>query len=127
MLIYVQPVDPLWVHMVVTGDIDAVSEAALDTAIFVVLRHHRPRHIALQVAGVGFIDAAGVSALLRCHATARAFGCDLTLTDPQPAVHRVLEIVGLTAHFGVGEAEYARSRTRRAFGCAHDRPSGPDR
>jgi anti-anti-sigma factor len=112
LLVDVRTVDPAGVRMIVTGDIDAVSESALDTATFVVLRHHRPRHLSLDLAAVGFIDVSGVTSLLRCQATARSLACDLTLTNPQPAVREVLRIVGLSAHFGVAEPTDRNRRGR---------------
>lgn len=110
LLIDVRPLGDTHVRMFVTGDIDALSQSAIDTAAFVVLRHHRPREITLDLAGVGFLDASGVSALLRCHATARDLQCALALANLQPPVRHVLRTVGLTAHFGVPDPAPPRPR-----------------
>jgi anti-anti-sigma regulatory factor len=44
---------------------------------------------------VGFLDSAGVSAVLMCRADAAQLDCRLRLRDPQPDVRRVLRILGL--------------------------------
>ena len=55
----------------------------------------------MDLHGVTFLDAAGIRALVLCQADARQVDCQITLTQPQPVVYRVLEITGLLAHFGL--------------------------
>ena len=89
------------VRMVVSGEVDAVAAVVLHKAVVDALRHHRPRCIELDVAGVTFLDAGGTSALVLCQADARQVDCRIRLVHPQPAVYRVLKMTGLLEHFSV--------------------------
>ena len=60
-----------------------------------VLRSASPTEIALDLADVEFIDARGVTALMRVRTLATDVGCVLRFDDAQPLVARVLQITGL--------------------------------
>ena len=89
------------VRIVVSGDLERASSLPLEQAVTHVLRERRPGHLELDLAGVMYIDTGGIRSLLRCRAAARPLGCRLTVTDVQPFVYRVLEIVGLLEPFGL--------------------------
>jgi anti-anti-sigma factor len=88
-------------RMVVVGDLDAGTADQLQKAVIDVLRRLRPSRIDLDFRGVTLLGAAGVAALVECQADARQVECRIALVDVPPAVHQVLRITGLLAHFGV--------------------------
>jgi anti-anti-sigma regulatory factor len=49
----------------------------------------------MDLADVGFVDARGINALVRCRAQTVAAGCRLVVTNPQPIVYQVLRITGM--------------------------------
>jgi anti-anti-sigma factor len=89
-------------RIAVFGDLDHVGAYPLEQAVIHVLRE-RPAHLQLDLAGVPFLDTGGIKALLQCRADARQLDCRLTLTNAQPLVHRVLQIVGLLEPFGMAQ------------------------
>ena len=88
-------------RMYVFGELDTVNAGHLHKAVVDVLCHQRPSRIEMDLHGVTFLDAAGIRALVLCQADARQVDCQITLTQPQPVVYRVLEITGLLEHFGL--------------------------
>lgn len=91
------------VRMAVHGELDAVSADRLQDAVTDLLSQQRPRRITMDMAGVTFLDSAGVRALLRCATEADRATCAFSLTGLQPPVRRVLHITGLLEHFGLRE------------------------
>jgi anti-sigma B factor antagonist len=106
-------------HVVVTlrGELDLVDAAAVAAALRTVAADG-PR-IIVNLAGLEFIDASGVAALLRGRRHARNAGGDLLLAAPQGLVRRVLAIIwegdGVAVHASVAEA---------AAGTGASRPQG---
>jgi anti-anti-sigma factor len=49
----------------------------------------------IHLAGVAFLDCAGVDILAAVYNTAAQSGCSLRVLHPQPIVRRVLEVTGL--------------------------------
>ena len=90
-------------RIAVFGALDHASAYPLERAVIHVLREQRPAHLALDLADVPFLDTGGIKVLLQCRADARQLDCRLTLTNTQPWVYRVLEIVGLLEPFGLAE------------------------
>jgi anti-anti-sigma factor len=71
----------------------------------------------MDLHGVSFLDSAGIHALVLCQADAQHVDCQITLTNPQPVVYRVLQVTGLLGHFGLAEprpAEDPRTGMARA-------------
>jgi anti-anti-sigma factor len=104
-------------RMFVFGEVDALSAGHLHKAVVDVLRDQRPRRIEMDLHGVSFLDSAGIHALVRCQADAQRVDCQITLTNPQPVVYRVLQITGLLEHFGLTQlppADQPRAGTSRA-------------
>jgi anti-anti-sigma factor len=81
------------VAAVVFGDIDIVTAPHLEAALRAAIADHRPRSLTVDLGGVAFIDAAGLTALVRTRVGADHV--DIRLTNARPAVARVLAITGL--------------------------------
>jgi anti-anti-sigma factor len=89
------------VRICFSGEIDLSSVDLVDAAAADVLRSYRPRHLDLDLAEVRFLDASGISALLRCRARAVEAGCQLAVTNPRPMIYRILELTGVLAALAV--------------------------
>jgi anti-anti-sigma factor len=91
------------VRIAVTGELDELGARPLQRAVLDALRRHRPRRITIDLAGVTFLDTAGINTLIQSRADAEQLDFQLRLSNPQPLVYRVLHIVGLLALFGVAD------------------------
>jgi anti-anti-sigma factor len=92
-VIAVAPAGPGGVIATVTGDIDMHTARHLEAALHEALDTYRPHTLTIDMAGVAFLDAAGVTALIRTHE--HEHHADIVLTNAQPIVARVFAIVGL--------------------------------
>ena len=97
-------------RIVVAGEIDGTNAIRLQAAVIDVLRHQRPDCIDVDLAQVTSLDAAGIRAMLLCHADARQVDCLVKLIRPQPMVYRVLQITGLLEHFGLDKPRTTTSQ-----------------
>ena len=93
MVIAVAPAGSGRVIVVVTGDIDLVTAPHLEATLHDAIGDHRPQSLTIDVGGVAFLDAAGMTALIRTYA--HAGRVDIRLTNAQPMVRRVLAVAGL--------------------------------
>ena len=84
------------VRLVATGEVDASTVQLLRDSLNAALADGVPTVI-LDLAGVRYLDSAGVGALVQAHNGTTARGGRLTVANPQPMVHRVLEVVGVLA------------------------------
>jgi anti-sigma B factor antagonist len=95
-------------HVVVAlrGELDLVDAAAVAAALKAAAA--REPRIIVDLAGLEFIDASGIAALLRGRRHARDAGGDLLLAAPHGLVRRVLAIIwevdGFAVHSSVAEA-----------------------
>lgn len=77
----------------VEGEVDAATASHLDEC----LRCAESNSAALEIdlAGVTFMDSAGLSVLVAAHRRTRAAGTRLVLVGATPSVRRLFNIVGL--------------------------------
>jgi len=106
-------------HVVISlhGELDLIEAASVSAALATVTA--RDRWIIVDLAGLEFIDAAGVAALSRGRREARDAGGDLLLVAPRRAVQRVLSLIWDTDGFRVlasVAAAAARTGSRRPPG-----------
>jgi anti-anti-sigma factor len=85
------------VCMAVRGDIDLATGPLLLSALLDALEQHAPRVLELDLAGLTFLDARGVSALLRAYHAAAAIGCRVRLVGPSHHIRRVLDLTGVSS------------------------------
>lgn len=82
----------------------------------------RARLLLLDLAGLSFCDACGLSAFVRIANEAEAAGCRYGLVAPQPLVVKMLRITGLNARLPVfATIEEARHRLIALTGTARNR------
>jgi anti-anti-sigma factor len=82
-------------RVVVCGEIDIAVADVLTTAVAGTLRTDGVRLVEADFTGVRFLDACGVSALLRAHNAAEAHGKTLRIHGVNGLPLRVLEITGV--------------------------------
>lgn len=75
-------------------------------------------HLRVDLAGLTFIDAAGLSALVRVDRLVSEHGGRLTLLRPPPVLLRLLEITSLRNTFRMGPLGGRRSAAERGASCA---------
>jgi anti-anti-sigma factor len=92
-VIVVTPDGPGRVIAVVTGDVDIVTAAHLEATLRAAIRDHRPRSLVIDIGGVAFLDAAGLTALVRTYTSAGPV--DIRLLNARSLVIRVLTVTGL--------------------------------
>lgn len=84
------------VTVALVGEIDISNEAALDVALAEVVGL-KPGRIAIDLAGVSYLDSSGVRCLLNVAKHAAAAGSEVVVRRPVGIVLRVLEICGVDA------------------------------
>jgi anti-anti-sigma factor len=87
------PGQPGRVRIAFEGEIDLTSAAGLIGPVQRAVQAPAPGHLDVDLNRVTFVDCTGVTALMKCQASASALGCRLTVINPRPMVQRVL---GLT-------------------------------
>ncbi|MFI5933722.1 STAS domain-containing protein [Actinoplanes sp. NPDC051494] len=70
------------VRLIAAGELARDTTPLLQPTVIDLLRRHRPWHIDVDLAGVTFLDAAVIRALLTCRADAHQLDCRLTLSNP---------------------------------------------
>ncbi len=98
------------------GELDVVDAASVAAALVAVTA--RAPEIIVDLAGLEFIDASGVAALVLARVQTRRAGGDLLLAAPQEQVLRVLAVIHLadvfSVHASVDEAAGNAACSRRA-------------
>jgi anti-sigma B factor antagonist len=99
------------------GELDLVDAAAVAAGLQAVAA--REPRIIVDLAGLEFIDARGIAALMRGRRHARDAGGDVLLAAPQRLVRRVLAIIiwegdGFAVHATVAAAAASAGASRQA-------------
>jgi anti-anti-sigma factor len=89
---------PYQTCLAVTGEIDVATADSLVDAAINALRPST-RLLIVDLAGVSFCGAAGITALINIHHAAAAAGISLALANPGRNVHLLLDIVNINAIF----------------------------
>ena len=104
-----------YVVVVLRGELDLVDAADVAAALGTVAA--REPRIIVDLAGLEFIDASGMAALVRGREHSRQAGGDLLLAAPQRRVLRTISMIrqadDLSVHASVEEAAASAGRARR--------------
>jgi len=84
----------------IRGEIDICSASGLRDELLQVIRRYGPR-LALDLAGVTFIDCEGVTVLLATRRRARLEDGSVNVIRASPQVRRVIALLGLEWAFGL--------------------------
>jgi anti-sigma B factor antagonist len=79
------------------GELDMAATFKLEPEIERLLGAHEVRRLVIDLAGLTFVDSAGLGALLSIHDRARDGGIDITLSNPSQPVRRILDLSGTDA------------------------------
>ena len=85
----------------ICGEIDIQSAPELRDQLLRVIRRYGPR-LALDLAGVRFMDCAGLNVLLATRRRARLEQGSVRVTRASPQVLRVISLLGLEKEFALG-------------------------
>jgi anti-anti-sigma factor len=86
---------PATAWVAVSGEVDLATAEVLRERLLGVLRDEAPTMLGVDLAGVTFLDCAGISALVAVHNAAVRTGRQMRVTHTQPIVRRVLDLTGL--------------------------------
>lgn len=83
------------VCVAVVGEVDLATAPVLRNRLVDALHEQHLAVLEVDLAGVTFLDCAGVGAFVAARNTAVQTGRQMRVTHPQPIVRRVLELAGL--------------------------------
>jgi anti-anti-sigma factor len=86
----------------VIGDVDTNAAEVFRDMMLRVMRRHSPS-LLLDLSGVSFMDCAGLRALLMTRRLAAMRGGSVCLIAESPAVHRIIDLLGVRDVFPVRE------------------------
>jgi anti-sigma B factor antagonist len=82
-------------RVAITGEVDLLSAGELERRLRRVVAESRCRTIVVDLGGLEFLDARGVSVLLATKLAAEEAGRDLQVTNAHGSPGRVLRLLGL--------------------------------
>ena len=82
-------------RVAVIGEVDLATANQLRDRLFVVLHDQAPAVVDVDLAGVSFLDCAGISVLVAVRNHALDAGQQVYLSRPASKIRRLLEITGL--------------------------------
>ncbi len=83
------------------GDLDISATAGLTDRLLAFGAEHGST-VTLDMRDLDFLDSRGLRCLTKVFGELAAFGGELRIADPSPAVVRVLRLVGVEDMFGIG-------------------------
>ena len=83
------------VRIAFTGEFGMGTTGTVLAAVRDALETYSPGRLEVDLVDVGFMDASGITTLVRCREQAAAAGCELAVTDAQPIVYELLGITGM--------------------------------
>jgi anti-anti-sigma factor len=86
---------PSTVRIVVVGEIDLATAPTLHGRLLTVLHEQAPAVLVIDLAEVTFLDCAGIGMLVAARNTAIRAGGQVRISQPQPTVRRLLDMLGL--------------------------------
>ena len=81
-------------EVAVDGELDMAGAFKLEPAIEKVVAEDPVDELVIDLAGVSFMDSAGLGSLLSAHERLKDLGISARVARPSPAVERVLEATG---------------------------------
>lgn len=93
------------ITLLVTGELNCFTTDLLTAGVDNAVRDSRCTVIELDIAGVRFLDSAGIRGLLQRRTAAERAGRRLVLSNPTDWVRQILRATGLLAMFGLPEAD----------------------
>ena len=85
----------------IAGDIDHHGAAGLRQNVDREIYYYRPKLVLMKLAGVEFMDSAGLGFFMGRYELCRTLGCTFRLIDPPPRIVRLLEMSGMDKKLSV--------------------------
>ncbi|MEQ4306142.1 STAS domain-containing protein [Plantactinospora sp. B6F1] len=114
---------PATARLSAAGEIDLATAPMLRDQLLTLLRDRAPAVLIVDLAGVAFLDCAGIRALVGVRNAAGETGCQMRVTGPQPFVRRVLEVTGLLGILTAPIEQPQRLRRPRLIHPSGTRPA----
>lgn len=93
---------PGQVRVEVAGEVDLASADQLRSGLLAALARSRAGEtLCVDLGGVSFLDARGISVLMEVHRTAGRAGITCRVDNPQEIVRQVLEVAGATTYLAI--------------------------
>jgi anti-anti-sigma factor len=83
-------------HIIVSGELDCASTHIMSDATRTLLETH-PGDSSIDLAGVSFLDAAGIGTLVDCANQLNSIGATLAIVGVRPKLRHIFDILNLTA------------------------------
>lgn len=84
-----------WSVVGMTGELDIATRPALRDRLNHVVATHRPPHVVVDLSGLDFCDASGLSAIVSGQRQIRQHRGQLRLVCPEGRIKRLLRLTGL--------------------------------
>jgi len=81
-------------HAALSGEIDHHAARELRRKIDEGLYYYRPKTVALELAGITFMDSSGLGLILGRFTLTRELGGVLRIVDPSDSVQKILDLAG---------------------------------
>jgi anti-sigma B factor antagonist len=92
--------EPAGVRILIQEDLDMHVAGELQTELHGALQD-KPQSLIVDLAGVGFIDSAGIAVIIESLKRARLASIAFRVENPSPQVKDTFEIAGLTKILGI--------------------------
>lgn len=90
-----------WTRFAVTGEVDIATGPLLASLVERVVQARTTKVVALDLSGIRFFGADGVTALLRVLRLVTEANGQLVLVDPSPVTAAILELTNTAARFDI--------------------------
>ena len=84
------------VRVRLSGEIDHHNAVTLRSELDALITERRPRSLALDMSGVGFMDSSGLGFVMGRYALMQRLGGELVLESPNERVMKIFELAGLS-------------------------------
>lgn len=78
-----------------SGEIDHHGAVGVRSEIDGIIAERRPKHLALELSGIDFMDSSGIGLIMGRYARLKAIGGELTVKAPSERVRRILNMAGI--------------------------------
>lgn len=91
--------------IVLRGEIDHHSAVSVRGEIDALIYEERPRHVALDMSGIDFMDSSGLGLIMGRYALMQKIGGELTLSSPNERILKILRLAGLERIIKIEDGE----------------------
>ena len=82
-------------RVILNGEMDHHNAVILRTDLDRLITEERPKHLAIDLSGVGFMDSSGLGFVMGRYALLQRLGGSLVLEEPNDRIMKIFELAGL--------------------------------